>query len=563
MMKQNKKTTLARNALHQAIKDFHHPNIPEPVITNARRKNPLMVDEKNWQIELSVHDGPNLSEKDLIRYYRCLWRIGISYYLVCPYDMKTSVEITTSAISGSNRKVGETIANLFIELIVEYFLARTFPDDTFWFWNRKREFLEVYSPKEKIHKVFTLVLEVLLEQKILPRKFHKKLSENEKQLAEDIATIIRREGVLRRQTWPKKVKKMAKLISKSLRKEKKIEEVRHLFPREMRGNSIIKAFIRSGGKFTEAKKDKIAEIVYKKTSGEPYASAASLYSTISPDSPKEAARYWYRSRSANIMELKLEKKEKKEKIKYQALPEDWRLGDPVEELDVLLSLSSFPLLIPNLTTKKWKEKEKTTKEGSSFPPNMLVVIDSSNSMYYPPEGSFASFQERRENEKKMEQFNINYPYKSKLDMSIVASFAAVGSAMNRNCSVAAINFSGDYELVGWTKNREAVEDVLLKFRGDGTEFPVGAFENLVGEAKTKTVIVIITDSAIYNKEETAQALSKTAEGNHLYLFKIGESEKGQVIIEKVRAAGGEIINLHDLNKLVQLVGERTKSYYAL
>lgn len=563
MMKQKKRTTLARNALHQAIEDFHHPNIPDPVITSEKRKNPLIVDEKNWQIELSVHGGPDLSKKDLKRYYRCLWRIGISYYLVCPYDMKTSVEITTSAISRSNREIGETVSNLFIELIVQYFLARTFPEDTFWFWNRRREILDVFSPKEKIHKVFTLVLELLLEQKILPRKFHKELSKSEKTLAEDIAAVIREKGVLRRQTWPEKVKKIAKLIFKGFRKKKKIEEVEHLLPREMKENSIIRAFVRGGGKLSESKRDKIAEIIYKMASGGPKASASSLYSILSPDSPKEATRYWYRARSADIMELKLEKKGKEEKVRFQALPEDWRLGDPIEKLDILLSLSTFPLPIPNLTTKKWKEKEKTTKSGSSFPPNMLVVIDSSNSMYYPPEGSFASFQERRENEKKMEQFNINYPYKSKLDMSIVAGFAAVGSAMNRNCNIAAINFSGDYELVGWTKNRKSVEDVLLKFRGDGTEFPVETFKKLVGEAKTKTVILIITDSAIYNKEETAQVLSKTAEDNHLYLFKIGESEEGQVIIEKVRAAGGEIIKLHDLNKLIQLVGEKTKSYYAL
>lgn len=561
-MERKKKVHLANKALNQAMADFHHPNIPDPTITTKKRKKPLKVDEVNWQVELSVHQDLSLNEKDLMRYYRFLWRIGISYYLVCPYDMNTAVKITSSAISGSNKEIGETITNLFIELIVEYFLARTFPEDTFWFWNREREIQEKFFPKKEFRVIFTLILELLLEQEIFPQKFHKEISEREKSLAKKIASIIRRGGVLKQSTWMEKVKEMAKVFFESSRK-KNVRKIEHPFHRDIKKNSLIKAFVRGGGEITETKKGKIAEIIYQKTEGDPGASASSLYSTGSVKSPKEAARYWYRARATNIMEMKLEGTERGEKISFRGLPENWKLGDPIEKLDLLLSLSTFPIIIPNITTKKWKNMEKSIREEKSFPPNMLLLIDSSNSMYYPPEGSFPSPQKRRIKEWKMKQLNINYPYKSKLDLSIVASFAALKGALSRNCDIAAINFSGNYEMIDWTKNRKKIEDVLLKFRGDGTKFPVKPFKKLLKKTGTKTLIVIITDSAIYNEKETAHVLSKAAENNHLYLFKIGESEKGKKIIEKVREAGGEVITLHDLTRLIQLVGEKTKGYYAL
>lgn len=556
-----KKEHLARKALAQVLEEFHHPSVPDPVITNEKREDILRVDEKTWQIELSVWRDLPLEGEDLLRYYRCLWCIGISYYLTCPYDMETAIELLTSAISASDRETGQIIANLFVEMVVQYSLARTLPEDTIWFRKVREQIEKPSTPRERFHKVFTLVLELLLEQRIMSKRFHETVSEKDRLLAAEIARIIRRKGVLNKGSWATKVRDIAKLLYEDVEGAGGFKGVKHLFPRNVRKNNIFKAFLAGGKKIQESKKVEAALMIYKTAEGEPLASAAALYSSGSVKSPKEAARYWYRARAADILRLDLQKA-KKEEFTYQGSPDIWRLSDPAEELDVLLSLSSFPVLIPNQTTKKWGEEQKVTEHRGSYPPDMLVVLDSSNSMYSPPEGAFLSYKERKKMERKMKQFDIKYPYKSKLDMAVVAGFSALESAVKRNCRMAAINFSGKYDKIGWTEERREVEDTLLKFRGDGTEFPIRPFEDLIRTTKTRPLIFVITDSAIYNEEETIQTLSKAARESYLFLFKIGTSTEGMKILKEVENAGGRVVMIDELENLIQLAGEKVQEYYS-
>ncbi|GAH22926.1 unnamed protein product, partial [marine sediment metagenome] len=61
-------------------------------------------------------------------------------------------------------------------------------------------------------------------------------------------------------------------------------------------------------------------------------------------------------------------------------PQVWRMGDPVEELDIVQSLQAFPILIPNVSTRKWLKVTSEGLEQSKALPDMLLVIDSSGSM---------------------------------------------------------------------------------------------------------------------------------------------------------------------------------------
>lgn len=565
MLKQEEKEKIARKALKKALEDFHNPIVPDPVITHKKfGASSLRINEETWQMELSIHYDLGLGKKDLLRYYRCLWRIALSYYLICPYNMENSIEIVTSSIAGSDREMGKTIANILIELVIEYSLARRFPKDAFWFRRMREKFRQFPAPRRSVHKIFVLVLEILLEQRFMSKEFHKKISKRERTLAGEISRIIRRGGVLNRGTWSRKAKKIAQLISeRKIRGKNNFDEVEDLFPRDMKRRNLFTAFFRKGEQIDENKRTEASKIIYKTAKGEPKVSAASMYSIGSVNSPKEATRYWYRARASEIFRLDVQEKKAEEKVPFKAIPGTWKLSDPIEELDLLLSLSTFPVLIPEQTTKKWRKEEKKVRRGRSFPPDMLIILDSSNSMYYPPTGSFTSYKQRKKREKKMKGLDIEYPYKSKLDIAIVASFAALENAIKRNCRISAINFSGDYERIDWTDRRKEVENVLLQFRGDGTEFPTVAFESLLKGRRTKAVVIIITDSAIYNEEETAHSLSKVAADNYLYLFKIGESKKGRKIIEEVEKSGGRVIQISNLQNLPEIVVKKTKPYFHL
>jgi len=87
---------------------------------------------------------------------------------------------------------------------------------------------------------------------------------------------------------------------------------------------------------------------------------------------------WYRGLAKNLIEIKIF--EEKPGGQLPVYPEVWRIGDRIEELDIVQSLLNSPVIIPNITTRKWANKEGPGHLVEKQIPDLLIVLDSSGSM---------------------------------------------------------------------------------------------------------------------------------------------------------------------------------------
>jgi len=259
-----------------------------------------------------------------------------------------------------------------------------------------------------------------------------------------------------------------------------------------------------------------------------------VYLTAGYGNPREAwIHFWYRAKARGVLRIEVEER------KFSGLaplaPHVWRLGDPVEELDIVQSLQAFPILIPNLSTRKWLKVSSEGLEQSKSLPDMLIVIDSSGSMTWG-----------------MNSKSISGPYHT----ALVASFAAMDVALRRRSRVAAINFSGGSKSSKWSTSKSEVERVLLAYQGGGTVVPIKKITAACEKAESKVMMLMMTDAEIVNWDKFVEAIrSLTSRGHKLFLFHIGggsgkRKTKSQRALEEAGAMVYPMKSVKDLPGLV-------------
>ena len=108
------------------------------------------------------------------------------------------------------------------------------------------------------------------------------------------------------------------------------------------------------------------------------------------------------------------------------------MGDPIEDLDVVQTILTSPVVIPNITTRKWANKEGPGHLEEKQIPDLLIVLDSSGSMGW----NYIATSNRGRG-----------PYHT----ALVASFAALHFAANRGVKNSIINFSNRPDVPGRPK----------------------------------------------------------------------------------------------------------------
>jgi hypothetical protein len=254
-------------------------------------------------------------------------------------------------------------------------------------------------------------------------------------------------------------------------------------------------------------------------------------------------RFWYR---ANVRAgLRIEVLERKSSGETPLTPQLWRLGDPVEELDVVQSLQAFPVLVPNMSTRRWLHYQGEGTERSLSVPDLLLVIDSSGSMTWSTTKKKTSG-----------------PYHS----ALLAAFAALDYLMRRGQRIAVINFSDDTRSCSWTRDRRTAEEVLLSYQGGGTVAPTEEIQSMCAEADHPVLVFLITDAEVANWGrllKLTQTLTKR--GHHLYLFHIGASSSGrhEEVRSALQRAGASTLPVSAPDDLVGLVIREVQTAYGV
>jgi len=570
-VKKQELRAIAWKAFEEALKDFYYPPIPEPKIIYSRRiKEILKIDENTWDIQLNIAATPKLPKDELERFYRVIWRKTIAYYVVCPYDPETALKIFSAAVRASDENIGRMATNLLIEFIIAGYLSKLFRDDLVWFYRLLSEKFKSYLRKnETLAIISIIVLENLLGISLVPQKLIKNLSKEIINAADDIYKVVIRGGFLSRNMWFEKAHEIAIILTRILKSKrrrtiKKAGKTMHeIFQRDILDTALLLSTMKSTevSESLEKMHERVISTMIADSSDIVRVSPAIMTLRIFKK-PKEIVRYWYRKRARGKIEIHLLYKEKRKKSSIQT-PTTWHIGYPPEELDIVLSLSSFPKMLPNVTTKKWDRSEIEIKEGISNPPNLLIILDSSGSMGYFPGWKKPRIDKRTEEYRILRKLGLKYPIGSKFDIALTAAFAVVEYALMRNVRIAVINFSGKGIVCDWTNERRKIEDCLMIYQGDGTELPTKKIRNILSSVEERILVILITDAEIFNVEETIECLREIIQrGHYLYVFHIEEPGK-YPILENAERLGGSIIRVRNIEELTDIIIGKIRKYYTV
>jgi uncharacterized protein with von Willebrand factor type A (vWA) domain len=252
---------------------------------------------------------------------------------------------------------------------------------------------------------------------------------------------------------------------------------------------------------------------------------------------KQWIRFWYRAKAKGL--IRIEIRQRRETGSTPLTTKVWRLGDPVEELDIVQSLQAFPVLVPNITTRQWSKISSIGLETIEKPPDLLIVIDSSGSMTW-------SMSKRR----------VSGPYHT----AIVSAFAALDYVLQKGAEAAVINFSDGVRKCNWTTNRIQLERKLLAYQGGGTVAPIRDIQDMINASGSQVIILMITDAEIANLNELLGTVKNlTRSNNQFFIFHIGSENKRMA--STFHQSGGHLIPIKSIKDLPGLVIREVRGVY--
>jgi len=215
---------------------------------------------------------------------------------------------------------------------------------------------------------------------------------------------------------------------------------------------------------------------------------------LSSITEKEKQKIWFEAQNTDIIPI-IEQSLKGSNDNY-SYPTSWKLGDPLEEMDMMLTFSTSPMIIPGVTTKKWVQNPVYSSGSETKDPDLLLIIDTSGSM-----GA------------------ITDP-KTNLHQAVLATYGIIKYFENKKNQIALIGFSDKISInIDWTKDYDYIREKLLLNGSGGTSFPINRIEAIIDSSKNPLVTVIITDGELQNASQTIDYFKEyLTNGNKLFVF---------------------------------------------
>jgi uncharacterized protein with von Willebrand factor type A (vWA) domain len=176
-------------------------------------------------------------------------------------------------------------------------------------------------------------------------------------------------------------------------------------------------------------------------------------------------------------------------------------------------------------------------------PDLLLVIDSSGSMTWSMRGK-----------------KVSGPYHT----ALVSAFAAMDVALRKGSRVAAINFSDGTRVCDWTRERFAIEKVLLAYQGGGTVAPIKKISDSCDAAGSDVMVLMITDAEIANWGRLIKSMAKLTHRGHKYFMFHIESpgyELEDKALGAMAKAGATAIPVESVDDLPGLVVREVRGVY--
>jgi hypothetical protein len=554
--KEKKTIALANIAWNKALKEFYYPPLSDPnyVFDYTHLEGFYIDPEHRWQITMNLANTPLFSDdQEYLDYFYIVSLHEVSHYQIIPYDGLTHAKLLRAAMIHVNHNYAPIVVNIFADLIIDTKLRQKYSALLEWEMAETFKHITSKGSLSDFGKFLFRTYEKIWKTDIIDDK---KLKEMDS-IAERVSKIILK-NFEDDSSWEKKVSQIARIL-KTL-----IQDTFTLF-----GTGAVKDKNKEkrkspGGAFIEIPKD-VLEIMdnplenknadklkensedYLRQKSEEFAKDIPYSEFGGPACQAgiliegNALATWYRGMAKNLIEIKIY--EKKSGHQLPIYPEIWRIGDRIEELDIVQSLLNSPIIVPNITTRKWAYKEGPGHLLEKQIPDLLIVLDSSGSMRW----NYTSRSVRG---------------KGQYHTALVAAFASLHYAANNGAKFSVINFSNKADICNWTFDYEKAEKVLLRYQGGGTFLPIKEIANQCEKAEKNALVFIITDFGIYNWSKAKKIMLTLAQKGHKIVgFFIGSKkipkQKFNKLLNKVKLYG--IGNPKDL---INLVIKEVHDYYS-
>jgi len=549
---------LAKIAWTKTQKYFFFPplDLPNFIFDYSNLEGFYIDPQDKWKITMNLANTPIfIEDQDYINYFYAISLHEVSHYQIIPYDGLINAKLLKAAMIYLNENFAPIVVNVFADLIIDAKLHKKNPDLISW------EIIKTYvhlleKSKNKMSEFSKFLFrsyEKLLDIKLSGDGF---LSSVEN-VANRVVNVVKK-NFEDESLWEAKVSKIAyhlkslvnntfTLVGSSVqcgdgkanRKSSGRSGSNIEFPEDILETMDNPLENKNLDKLKEDGDDELrqkAEEFAKKTPYSEFGAPAGQAGIMIDGNPLAT---WYRGLAKDLIQIKIY--EEKPGGQLPIYPEVWRLGEPLEELDIVQTVLSSPIIIPNITTRKWAKKLGEGHLVEKQIPDLLLVLDSSGSMKW------------------------NYLAKNASGVyhtALLASFAALHFAAKKGVKFSIINFSNRADICDWTNNYQKAERILLRYQGGGTQLPIKAIVKQCEKSDREVLIFIITDFGIYNWNTSKKLfLSLSNQGHKIVGFFIGASkipkDKFKELLDKVT-----FYAIKNSKDLINLVIEEVRKYYA-
>lgn len=562
---------IAKISYSEALEHYFFPSLPFPqFLFDYSNNTGFHIDFNNYKITLNLANTPNIFlDKELTDYFQSLSIHEIGHYVYCPYDNHTNLKLLSVIIKQKVSKYhAPMILNIFADLLIDYKNHLEFPKLMEWELKTTINYLLQNNnfSQSDFWKLLVKAYEIMWDFELEAEIDFSNIESVAKRISQIIIKDIDDDS-----KWEKKVIKIAKLLKDIVKKDCKLRKVappkRSSSGQERMGENTspievpedVKAtfgdlseikypdfvkkgeghrFSANGPEVREQLKQDLEELAIELN----YSTFQDLLNINGFHNSNENLALWYRGQAKNLIKIEIYTKKPSGTIPFA--PKIWRVGDPIEDLDPIQSFLASPVIIPNITTRKWEYKEGPGNIIHNILPDLMIVLDSSASMDW-------NFGKRK----------ISGRYHT----ALLGAFAALHYASLKGAYSASINFSDRVYYSQWTNQVHKIEKVLLKYQGYGTVLPISQIEKLTHQNDQPCMILLISDLEIENWENILDRITRLLKNGHILIafFIEGNPE----ILESpdfklLTQLGAKFYAVQDEDDLTGLVLAEVKEIYA-
>ena len=557
MLNEKNLIKFAREGWSKAIQAYFFPPLEEPqyVFDYSLAEGFYIDPNANWRVTMNLASVPPFSNQDeYINFFQAISMHEIGHYQIIPYDGLMHARLLKAAMKHLSPDLAQISINLFADIVIDTILYREHP--LLMKWEIETFFTHLMYKNDKKFCNFSKLIFYIYKKMFQINADIEDIKENIKELGDNILKIALK-NIEIESTWEQKVARISKLLKELIRKEFTIigekskcdkcktirkspndkntyiefsEDILEIMgnPLEVKNKDVLE--IEKADKKTQKAEDFARDCSYSN-----FGAPARIAGIIEDLNPLEI---WYRGRAKDLIQIKFYKE--KPSGSLPVYPEMWRIGDPISEMDVIQSVITFPVIIPNVSTKKWKRDEQIGINLNPSLPDLLIIIDSSGSMDW--------------------DYKSNNP-KGKYHVAVLSSFAVLAHAIRKGVKVSVINFSDRALICDWTTNISKAENVILKYQGGGTVLPIKVLLKQCQKAENNVLVFLITDFELHNWKAAWKNLIKIAEWGHKVIgFFIGSKSIEENWVYELQ----ERIKLYPIKNIEDLIGliiSEVKKYY--